>query len=115
MPLLKITTSVDLTEIHERLLAEGTRAVVDGMGKPVQWVMVVCERAPMAFGGTTDPCALVELRSLGGLGPDTNAPLTARLTAMLHDIAAIPPQRVFVNFTDVPRQDWGWNDRTFGD
>lgn len=115
MPLLKITLGhpTDSEAVRERLLHEGTRAVVEVMGKPERFVMVMCEREPLSFGGSTDPCAYVELRSLGGLDDEVNAALSERLCAMMRDVAEVPEDRVFVNFVDMARSDWGWNGGTF--
>lgn len=115
MPLLKIAFSfpIDSEAVRERLLHAGTRAVVEVMGKPEQFVMVLCEREPMAFGDSTDPCAFLELRSIGGLDDEVNAALSARLCAMMREVAEVPEDRVFVNFVDMARADWGWNGGTF--
>jgi phenylpyruvate tautomerase len=116
MPLLKIayTKFEEIPAERQKLLQEGTRAVVEVMGKPERFVMVLVEREDMAFGGSTEPCAFIELRSLGGLDSETNAALSLRLCEMMSDVAEVPMDRVFVNFVDMARDDWGWNGGTFG-
>jgi phenylpyruvate tautomerase len=115
MPLLKITYRkfVESEAERQQLLTEGSRIVAEVMGKPERFVMAVCERHDMAFGGTTDDCAFVELRSLGGLDPETNAALSLRLCELMRDVAAVPMDRVFLNFVDMARGDWGYNGGTF--
>ena len=116
MPLLKIayTHPFESEAAEDRLLVEGTRAVVEVMGKPERFVMVLAERERMAFGDSTDPCAFLELRSLGGLDDETNAALSLRLCEMMRDVAEVPLDRTFLNFVDMERADWGWNGGTFG-
>jgi len=115
MPLLKIayTHPFESQAVEEKLVAEGTRVVVEVMGKPERFVMVLAERERMAFGGSMDPCAFLELRSLGGLGDEINAELTLRLCEMMRDVAEVPMDRTFVNFIGMERTDWGWNGGTF--
>ena len=74
---------------------------------------LLLEPAPhMRFGGDTGPCAFVELRSLG-LPADRTPALSEALCALLQRTLHIPPDRVFINFADIPRPLWGWNSRTF--
>ena len=115
MPLLKITLSTadESGEFRDTLLAMGTRIVAEGLGKDPKFVMVVCESEAIAFGGSREPAAFLELRSIGALDEDTNATLSKALCELLHDTANIHPDRVFLNFVDVSRGNWGWNGSTF--
>jgi len=115
MPLLKISffSPMDSEAVRERLLHEGTRAVGEVMEKPERFVMVLCEREQMAFGDATDPCAYLELRSIGGLDDEVNAALSKRLCSMMREVAEVPEDRVFINFVDMARANWGWNGGTF--
>ena len=115
MPLLKIafTYPEDSEAIRDRLLGEGTRTLVEVMDKPERFVMVLCEREQMALGNSTDPCAYLELRSIGGLDEKTNAAMAKRLCVMMREVAEVPEDRVFINFVDMERAYWGWNGGTF--
>lgn len=115
MPLLKIAFShpEDSEAVRDRLLHEGTRALVEVMGKPERFVLVLCEREQMAFGDSTDACAYLELRSIGGLDEEVNAAVSERLCAMMREVAGVPEDRVFLNFVDMDRSHWGWNGGTF--
>ena len=67
MPLLKIqpTAAVPADQL-ETLLSQGTDLVVNEMNKPREYVQVVVEpEVDIAFAGTRDASAVVELRSLG--------------------------------------------------
>ncbi len=116
MPLIRFTLDHPdaARETVDALLMGGTAAVVEVMGKPERFVMASCERADIAFGGSRDPAAWVEVRSIGGLDDDTNVALSERLCALLGTVADIPAERCFLNFVDIPRPNWGWNGGTFG-
>ena len=66
----------------------------------------------MLFGGEAGPAAFLELRSIGGLDANTNAVLSRKLCKLLESEIDIPPERVFLNFVNVKRGDWGWNGKT---
>ncbi len=115
MPLLKITLSgPERPGVDMPALTRGvSRIITTTMGKPEAYVMVVCAWEPMVFGGSDEPCAFAELRSLGGLDPETNVTLSRQLCQLLEEGAGVAPERVFINFMNLERSDWGWNSRTF--
>ena len=114
MPLLKIQTNAAVpADQLEALLSQGTDLVVNEMNKPRDYVQVVVEPdVSMAFAGTGEPAAFVELRSLG-LEEAQAKELSEKLCTLLETGLGIPPARVFINFFDIPRPLWGWNGRTF--
>lgn len=115
MPLIKIAlSSPERADVDvQALMRGGSQIITTTMGKPEAYVMVVCEWEPMLFGGSSEPCAFAELRSLGGLDAETNVTLSHQLCQLLEEEAGITPARVFVHFMDLEREDWGWNSRTF--
>ncbi len=115
MPLLKIQVNTTISgEQAEALLSQGTALVVNEMNKPREYVQVVLEPdTAIAFAGTREPSAFVELRSLG-LPEDLAKLLSEKICALLESELAIPPARVFINFFDFPRPLWGWDGKTFG-
>ena len=115
MPLLKIQTNTDISESQSAALLErGTQLVVDELAKPRDYVQVVVQGSQsIAFGGTTESSAFVELRSLG-LPDETPKALSAAICALLSDELNIPSTRTFINFFDIERANWGWNSKTFG-
>jgi len=115
MPLLKIQTNTDLSDAQNTaLLDRGTQIVVEELRKPLDYVQVIVEgNQSIAFGGSKEPSAFVELRSLG-LPGDTPKALSAAICALLETELGISPTRVFINFFDIERSHWGWNSETFG-
>jgi len=56
----------------------------------------------------------VDVRSIGGPGNAVNGQLSQKICALLKTSLSIPPERVYLNFTDVDGASWGWNNSTFG-
>jgi phenylpyruvate tautomerase len=114
MPLLKIQTNVGVPEgKRDALLKKVSRAVAQQLCKPEQYMMVSLEAERlMVFAGTSEPAAFMDLRAIG-----LPAGKTGELTASLCDLAkaelGVAKERVYINFTDVPANQWGWNGETF--
>jgi len=115
MPLLKLETTVPLPEDKGKpLLAALSRAVAGAIGKPEQYVMVAASESAMLMSGKPGDAAFVDIRSIGGLNSDTNGKLSQQICKLLKDSFGIAPDRVYLNFTDVEAENWGWNGSTFG-
>ena len=115
MPLLKLETSVVIPEDKRKsLLASLSKAVAGTIGKPEQYVMVTVGQAAILMSGTAGDAAFVEIRSIGVLTHDVNRKLSQQVCQLLHDSLGVPPDRVYLNFTDVGAGNLGWNGSTFG-
>jgi len=115
MPLLKLETTVPLPEDKEKpLLAALSKAVAATIGKPEQYVMITVSHSAMLMSGQAGDAAFVDVRSIGGLNGETNRKLSQQICKALKDSLGISPDRVYLNFTDVGADNWGWNGSTFG-
>ena len=115
MPLLKLETTVALSqEKREALLASLSETVAETIGKPQQYVMVTASQVAMQMSGSPGDAAFVDVRSIGGLTGVVNRKLSQKVCQLLHDSLGIPPDRIYLNFTDVQASHWGWNGNTFG-
>ena len=115
MPLLKLETTVALTdEKKQALLASLSKIVAGATGKPEQYVMVVASPAAILMSGKPGEAAFVDVRGIGGLGGEVNRQLSRKIGSLLKESLGVPPDRVYLNFTDVPAGNWGWNGSTFG-
>jgi phenylpyruvate tautomerase len=115
MPLLKIETTVVLSEDQQKaLLATLSQTVSESIGKPEQYVMVTANHAAMLMSGDAGDAAFVDIRSIGGLTGEVNRKLSQKVCKLLKDSLGISPDRVYLNFTEVEAGDWGWNGSTFG-
>ena len=114
MPLLKIETNqaVD-ADARSRLIATASQQVAELLGKPERYVMVSLQENPaMLFGGSNDPLAYLELKSIG-LPETRTAELSQALAQLMHEQLGLPADRVYIEFADAARNMWGWNGGTF--
>ena len=114
MPYLKIQCNVALDDSAEqKLLESASAAVAASLSKPERYVMVALEpQRVMMFAGSCEPLAFLEVKSIALPESQTSA-LSAVLCDLVTELLAIPQERVFIEFTDVPRNLWGWNRGTF--
>lgn len=115
MPLLKLETNVTLSEEQRKTILSSLSAVVAAtIGKPEQYVMVTVGPAEVLMSGKPGAGAFVEIRSLGGLSAEVNRKLSEQVCQLLRERLGIPPDRVYLNFTDLKAANWGWDGETFG-
>jgi phenylpyruvate tautomerase len=115
MPLLKLETSVAISEEKRKaLLSSLSKAVAGTTGKPEQYVMVTVGQSAMLISGKPGDAAFVDIRGIGGLTGETNRKLSQQVCKLLSDSLGIGSDRIYLNFTDVEAGNWGWNGSTFG-
>ncbi len=114
MPLLKLQTNATIPEEKRNdLLGSLSKITAQTIGKPEQYVMVTLGAPDMLMAGKAGDAAFVDIRSIGGLSGDVDRQLSQKVCQLLKDSLGIPPERVYLNFTDVPASEWGWNGSTF--
>ena len=115
MPLLKLESTVTLSDDHrQQLLASLSKIVAETIGKPEQYVMVTVAPAAILMSGKGGDAAFVDTRSIGGLSAEVNGKLSQKVCALLSQSLRVPQNRIYLNFTDVDAAHWGWNGSTFG-
>jgi phenylpyruvate tautomerase len=115
MPLLKLETTVALSDEKKKaLLASLSKIVAGTIGKPEQYVMVVISPAAILMSGKTGDATFVDIRSIGGLSDDVNRQLAQKICGLLKESLGVPLDRIYLNFTDVAAGNWGWNGSTLG-
>ncbi|MCU0857467.1 MAG: phenylpyruvate tautomerase MIF-related protein [Pontiellaceae bacterium] len=111
MPLINIQTP---REIPSSVLAGLSKIVAETIGKPETYVMVNSSSADLMMAGSAGHAAFVEVKSIGGLTREVNEKLADKICGLLEAKLQIPPERVYLNFTEVPASQWGWNSSLFG-
>ena len=111
MPLISVKTSAASSN-GAALLTDLSSTLASLLGKPEGYVITLLEvGVPMTFAGSSEPCAYVEIKSIGALRPPA---MTAAFCDLIEARTGIPAQRVYVAFEDVKASNWGWNGSTFG-
>src|ERR1051326_2950039 len=107
MPLLKVETTVALSDDKRQgLLSSLSKLVAANIGKPEKYVMISVTPAAIMMSGESGDAAFVDLRSVGGLGDAVNRKLSYGICAVLKESLNIPPERIYLNFTDVNGGNW---------
>ena len=115
MPLIKLNTSVNISDSQQRDCAASLSTIIsESIGKPERYVMVTIDKTPIMMSGEYGNAAFADIRSIGGLNADVKTQISRRVCALLHDTLQIPPDRVYINFADIAADNWGWNGTTFG-
>jgi len=115
MPLLKLETTVALAvDKRQALLASLSKTLAEVTGKPEQYVMVTANQVAMQMAGKPGDAAFVDVRGIGGLSGEVNRRLSQQLCRLLNETLGVPPNRIYLNFTEFEASNWGWQGNTFG-
>ena len=115
MPLIKLQVTEALPVDKKEEVLKGISALIaECIGKPEQYVMAVLEQVDILMSGSDGPGAFADVRSIGGLGGSVNQEISSKLCDLLESELSIQANRIYINFTDVPASQWGWNGSTFG-
>lgn len=107
----KVTTPLSQKKIDALTEAYG-KLIEIFPGKTERWLMLdFTGDAKMAFGGTTEPCAMVEIELFGKASAESCDKMTDAVCAMIEVECAIPADRVYVKYAEV--EHWGWNHANF--
>ncbi len=115
MPLFELRTNQrPAKEEVNSLVSEISRVCSEILHKPEKYVMVSLQVGQsLIFAGTDDPAAFGELHSIS-LPKNETAKLSAKLCSFLSERLHISEDRIYISFTDVDRNNWGWDGGTFG-
>ena len=112
MPFLKIQTNKEISDSSESLkkLSSFTAEI---LGKPQTYVMTSLEsNLPMTFGGSDNPLAFIECKSIG-LSESQTTSLSNSLCSFCEKEFGIPRERIYIEFSSAKGNMWGWNCGTF--
>lgn len=112
MPMIHLTVT-DPKKNAPVVLAEASRIVAAATGKPESYVMAFLDGAEFLMRGKAVPSAFVEVRGIGGISKTVNAEISKNICALLQKQQGIPAENVYLNFIDVPGQNWGTCNGTF--
>lgn len=114
MPLVHFRTNKFLSDGGGQAAAlELSEVVAEILGKPEEFVQVVVEGGrAMAFGGTVEPTAQLDIASIG-LTKSQAENCSYRLCKLIELRFLIPPDRIYIRMSDHDREFWGWKGKTF--
>jgi phenylpyruvate tautomerase len=114
MPYLKIQTNREVADAaKQEILRKASALLAKNLGKPEKYMMMRFDPAqPMLFAGSTEPCAFLELKSIG-LPENRTEALSRLLCQFMSAELRIPSERIYIEFTDAKDSMWGWDGGTF--
>nr|XP_009918902.1 PREDICTED: macrophage migration inhibitory factor-like [Haliaeetus albicilla] len=115
MPKFIVNTNISKDKVPEPLMGELTQQLSKAMGKPAQYLAIqISPDQLMSFSGSTDPCAMCFLYSIGKIGEQENKVYSKLLCDLPNKQLKISPDRIYVSFFDISAGNVGWNNTTFG-
>lgn len=112
MPLIHVRTNISDVQTPDALLKKLSAALASATGKHESYVMTLLDSGvSMTFAGSHEPCAYVEIKSIGALTP---LAMSDQFCELIKVSLGISKDRIYIEFDDVNASDWGWNGRTFG-
>jgi phenylpyruvate tautomerase len=114
MAYIRIQTNCYVDEtFQDGLLTALSQMVAKRLGKTEDHVMItIQDSTKMCLGGTYDPAAFVEVRSLE-LDAEDTTPLADAIAQDLKHYLQIPMSRVYITFTGVTESMWAWHNNAF--
>lgn len=114
MPLIRLETDrISGSKDLEDLLEKMSVTLAEALGKPLEYVMASATSSSISLGNRSGDAALVQVMSIGGLGPSVNPVAASSITELLAAELDLDPSRIYVTFTDVPGENWACGGRTF--
>lgn len=113
MPFIELKTNVAVADSAKaelsRLLG---REIALIPGKSERWLMTSIEDGLyMTFAGSDAPCVIASVCIFGGAAEEAYEKLTASLCEKLGDALGVPPDRIYVKYSEY--SEWGWNGGNF--
>lgn len=116
MPHFRLETNVPQNKIPADLAQKLCKVLSKSLGKPINYcVATVIGGVNMSWGGTTSPAAQATLMSIGSLGINENKKHSECIFELITQELNIPPDRMYITFTNASTSDVGYNGTTFLD
>lgn len=112
MPYVKIQTNQDINN-RKDVLKKLSKTSAEAIGKPETYVMTAFDpKTEMTFGGTEDPAAFIQCKSIGLSGNQTKN-ISSALCDFCEKELGISGDRVYIEFAGADGSMWGWKGGTF--
>ncbi|BFU23825.1 Macrophage migration inhibitory factor (MIF), putative [Entamoeba histolytica] len=113
MPHALITLSADITEeIKKEIAHESMKILSEVIGKPISYCATQVVTSVGGFGGKIVKSAFIDIKSIGGLKGKQEG-LSDRYCKLLEQKAGIEGGNIYLNFTEMTGNNWGYDHSTF--
>ncbi len=110
MPYINISTSAKVND-KVKLLEEISVLISSLTNKSRRFIMAKIDDNCQMYFDNESPSCYLEIKSIGSLNPSAMA---KPISDFVYEKMAIPIDRIYISFADVPASLWAWNGRTFG-
>lgn len=107
MPYINITLSNPDKADTTRLMQEISRIAGEESGKGESRIMVTITAGEFIMNSEPADCAFVDFRGIGKIEREINAAISRQTSSKITELTGIPPQNIYLNFTDIPGENWG--------
>ena len=113
MPFAEIKTNVSVSKETEiEIKSDLARCISLFPGKTERWLMVnVVPDSHLWFGGSDDPCAIIDVQIFGEPGSSDCEKVTSAITEKISAALSIAADRIYVKYAGSSL--WGWNGSNF--
>ncbi len=113
MPLIKLTISnIDKINCQE-LMKEVSKIAGEESGKGEDSIMVIISEGKFLMRREETDCAFVDFRGIGKIEKEVNAAISIRISQTISDHTNILSKNIYLNFTDIPRENWGHSEGVY--
>uniref|UniRef100_A0A0N5AJ47 L-dopachrome isomerase n=1 Tax=Syphacia muris TaxID=451379 RepID=A0A0N5AJ47_9BILA len=114
MPVFTINTNLPADKIPAGFLEKTSKIIASSLGKPESYVSVVVNAGLlMTFGGSSNPCAVCSLESIGGVGGGRNNSHAAKLYPHLQQSLGLSGSRIYIHFVNIDASSMAYDGSTF--
>ena len=110
MPYINVSTSAKVND-KDKLLEEISILISYLTNKSRSFVMAKIDDNCQMYFNDDKPSCFLEIKSIGSINPSEMA---KPISDFIYEKMAIPTDRIYISFEDVPASLWAWNGRTFG-
>ncbi|BHH83468.1 phenylpyruvate tautomerase MIF-related protein [Desulforhopalus sp. 52FAK] len=114
MPYFKIETNLQLGDAEvKNFVQKSSRFMAELLQKPEKWVMVSYGQSnSMSFNASNSSCAYLTIKSIG-LDVAACTELSSKICTYIEGETGINPDRMYLDFQVLEREQFGWNGKTF--
>ncbi|KAG9394777.1 Macrophage migration inhibitory factor [Carpediemonas membranifera] len=114
MPAAQIMTNAPI-EDKKAFLKNMSAAISEVTGKPEAYIMCsVQDNVDMIMSMATEkPCCFITFSCIGVISATKNRSMSEAFSSLMQKTCGVSPERCYINFVKVERENWGFNGSTF--
>ena len=99
-------------EIKGEIAKEAMKILSEVIGKPIKYCSSQVFESVGGFGGNVEPSVFIDIKSIGGL-KGKQKDLSDKFCTMIENKTTIKGDKVYLNFTELTGENWGFNHKSF--